>query len=107
MLPAVAERLFNDLHQIRWVLDGDKRLDKLPPMPDGMDEDDHRRMVAIALIDDLCVLVSELASVAKEASQTLVDLAHDPELDDEPPMFEEPVDDEPRIFGFAAYRQAA
>jgi hypothetical protein len=102
MLPAVAERLYVDLYQIRWVLDGEKHLSKLPPIPEGMEENEHRRLVAIALIDDLCVLLSEMASVAQEAGRTLIEMAHVPELDDEPPMLEEP-----RIFGFAAYRQAA
>jgi hypothetical protein len=101
MLALVAQRALEELTLARMTLAGELPTDKLPPVPRAKDEADHRRVVAVALIDRLSYMLSDVASVAEDADRLVYDLAGGLDL------HHPPVETEKRVFGFAAFRKAA
>lgn len=102
MLPVVAERALHELTLARMTLNGEMAVEKLPPVPEAKDEADRRRLIALAVINRLCHLLCDIARIAEDTDRTLYDMAGAWELAHEPP-----VEEEERVFGFAAARKAA
>lgn len=101
MLSRVAERALDELALIRLTLDGGLDIEKLPPVPEAADENDHRRLVAVGLVNRLGCKLRDVAIASEEAERNLTEL-----LGDWPLANEEIPEAEERVFGFAAYRKA-
>ena len=101
MLSLVAERALEELSLARMTLTGELPSGKLPPVPRAKDEADHRRVVALALIDRLSNLLSDVASLAEDIDRLVYDLAGGSDL------HHPPVEVEERVFGFAPPRKKA
>jgi hypothetical protein len=101
MLALVAQRALEELNLARSTLTGDVPVEHLPPIPRARDEAEHRRVVAVALIDRLSNLLADVASVAESTDRLVYNLAGGMDL------HQPPVDEEKRVFGFAAFRKAA
>jgi hypothetical protein len=104
MLASIAERAVDELGLVLLTLDGRLGIDKLPPVPEASDEADHRRLVALSLVYRLATILKDFADTAQESERSVNEMFQRWELANEPPMEEVPhVEDEPRIFGFAAF----
>lgn len=103
MLSVVAERALHELTLARMTLDGELNAEKLPTVPEARDEADHRRLVALAVINRLSYLLSDVARIAEDTDRTLYEMAGGWELAHQLSVEKE----EKRVFGFAAARKAA
>lgn len=103
MLSVVAERALHELTLARMTLNGDMGVEKLPAVPEAKDEADRRRLVALAVMDHLCHLLSDAARIAEDTDRTLYEMAGGWELAHQLPLERE----EEKVFGFAAARKAA
>jgi hypothetical protein len=101
MLAHVAQRALAELNFARSTLTGEVPLKNLPPVPQAKDEQHLRQVVAIAVIERLGSLLAEIASITEEADHIVYDLAENLDLRQPPEQ------EEKRLFGFAAFRQAA
>jgi hypothetical protein len=93
MLALVAQRALDELTLARSTLTGDVPAEHLPPVPQAKDEADHRRVVAVALLDRMSNLLADVASITEDADRLVYDLAEGLNL------HKPPVKEEKRVFG--------
>lgn len=102
MLGHVVVKILDELTVARMVLSGEIEVEKLPPIPEADSESDHRRLVALSLINHLSYLLIDVVNMAEESERAIYGLVEGLNASGRLPVTEGK-----RIFGFAAARKAA